>query len=175
MEAVEFPKDWLDQGVQMLGWDTTELLEVLGIQLLAADGPRAAGGLVQYLGIPTLGRPERRADWLPSEALLPQSLAGLQLILEQSRARARIFMSTSTSIITRAVCTESGECQPSVAKTIDAGAEICLGTLVPLLARELGIPPALGSIVVTLTVLLLKTGLEDFCRHGFRLDDREAV
>jgi len=152
------------QGNELLACDRNEIVNMLGLQLLAGQEPRVAMSLAQSLSISAfLGEPKRRAEFLPSEALLPESLSALGEILREGREVADKFIRDSSPVLRRALCTESGECRPEISDAIDRGAEI-LQPLIAVVANALSLPPILSSIAVTFSVLLIKTGLRQFCR-----------
>ena len=164
--GTEFPGHWLKQATRLSEWSADELLEVLGLQLLARDEPAVAGGIVQYVGlVVAAGEARRKADAFPSEALIPASLAGLGDILQQSRERARAFLENTSTVLHKAICTEEGVCRPEVSKALDIGHDLCVQQLVPVIGSALGLPPSFWPIALTVAIFLMKTGLENFCHQ----------
>jgi hypothetical protein len=160
----QVPESLVREGNQLLAYNRDQIVDMLGLQLLAGREPRVALSIAQSLSISAfLGEPRRRAELLPSEGLLPESLSALGDILREGKEAANAFIRDSSPLLRKALCTGSGECQPNVAEVVDRGSEV-LQVLIPLVANALSIPPTLPSIAVTFSVLLVKTGLRQFCR-----------
>jgi hypothetical protein len=154
----------LSQGKEMLDWSEEEVLQVLGFQLLATEKPKKPAAIAKYLASTAyLGEAKKIVGDFPSEELLPVSMAGLGAIVKEAAERGRRFIQESTSELRSALCTGTGECRPEIVELLDRGEDV-LSKITDLVSDKLQIPPFMSSMAITVTVLLIKGGLNQFCK-----------
>lgn len=65
----------------------------------------------------------------------------------------------------KAICTEDGVCKEEIAGLLE-DAEKLLTVLIPVVITTLKLPTILTSIAVTISVILMKSGLQTWCEVG---------
>ena len=148
-----------EETVKLLRMSITDLYTTLGGQLLGAAPPSKVAGIMSYLGaVRSASDAKALHSGLPVVALHDWG-DGLAVICEELKQEGIRYLLETTDELREALNNEdllqlSDETTPSHIQVI-----------LMVVAAVLRLPRVLDAIASTVTAILLKQGLRDFCRN----------
>ena len=151
-----------DEAMKLLQAEIDELYATLGGQLLGHNLPTRAAGIVSYLSA-VRSASEAKGFYealLPSMPALTEWEKGLTVIYEELKRDGLRFFSEVSEDLRAALCNED------ILRLSDQVNRSTVQIFIMVVEATLRMPRELDPISVTVTVILLKTGLRNFCRRA---------
>jgi hypothetical protein len=148
-----------EETVKLLRMNVADLYATLGGQLLGAEAPSKVAGIMSYLAAARSASDAKALhNALPVVALQDWG-DGLTVICEELKQEGIRYLSETSEELREALNNDdllqlSDETTPSHIQVI-----------LMVVAAVLRLPRVLDAIAVTVTAILLKQGLRDFCRN----------
>jgi hypothetical protein len=156
-----------DEAMKLLRVGIDELYATLGGQLLSRNLPSRTAGIVSYLSaVRSASEATLLFHELPSGLSFPEWANGFNKIYEELRKDGIRFLGETKSELQKAICNEemlrlSGEITRSSMQII-----------ILVVGATLRMPREFDPVAVTIANLLVKIGLQNFCRQS---SEAEAV
>jgi len=158
-----FDEALLRQGQKLAELSDDVILEVIGLQLLAVDPPSRALAINGYISVAGMCG-EVPGGGEEVQALLPSSLRAMADIVRENRRRAARYLQGLSPQIKDFMC-DGGTLKREFAERLEAG-ELGIKVAAEIVAVVTGIPPVLGSLVITVSAWCCKRGLDRVCVDG---------
>jgi hypothetical protein len=94
----------------------------------------------------------------PIDAIIPQG-ADARLGFALRSADGKTFFQVYSKLIRKSLCSPRGEFN----KLIKSGLKVSAGAVLPAIVTALGIPTVALAVIVPVSVIIAKTGLDAFC------------
>jgi hypothetical protein len=148
----------VDGAMKLFSIETDDLYAALGAQLLGLAEPTRAAGIIAFFS--AVRQADRAVNFI--EVLRPGLTKGtewLELIHEELKRDGIHYLTEVSGELRR------GLCKHDLLRLSQEINRENLHTLILVVAAVLGIGRGFEPIAATITVLLLKLGLSDFCRQ----------
>lgn len=161
------PEELIEEGKKLMELSDEEIYLLLGTQILGQEAPTKVAGITTYISaIGQLDRATKFVETLPSEKLLPESVAGIATLMRDLTRKGRDYFVQTEEVLKRAICTKEGELKKEILDSLDKGIESLLKVLTPIIGVTMGLTGLLYPIAVTIGVIVIKMGLKNFCKLG---------
>lgn len=148
-----------DEAIKLLELEIDALYATLGAQLLGQNFPARTASIVSYISaLRSAAEAKSLYQALPSLTSMEESGTGLRVIYEELKQDGMRYFSEVTEDLRKAVCKED------IFRLTDTPERSSIEVVVTLVAAALRMPPKFDPIAVTVSAILLKLGLRNFCR-----------
>lgn len=150
-----------EEAMKLLRVGVDELFATLGGQLLWRNLPSRTAGIIIYLSaVRSASEATLLFEQLPAGPNLPECVKGLNRIYDELREEGIRFFRENASDLQKAVCNEE---MLRLSNDINRST---MEIIIMVVAATLRMPRELDPIAVTLANILIKIGLQNFCRDG---------
>ena len=150
-----------DEGLDLLRMELGELYAALGAQLLAQNMPRRAAGIASYLSaIRSASEAKSFYQALPSENSLREWGRGVGVIYEELKQDGARHIEEISPDLRKALRNEE------ILRLSDSMNRSAMQIVVLVVGATLRMPREFDPISVTVSAILFKLGLRNFCRQG---------
>jgi len=147
------------EAIRLLGMEIDELYAILGAQTLGQALPSRAAGIVSYLAaIRNASEAMIFYNGLSGESFLTELGKATGLIYRDFKREGMRHFSEQSADLRKALCTNK-----DILNLADEGSQSIVHVLVTVVGAALRIPPNLESVAVTISAILCKIGLRNFC------------
>ena len=165
MNTHKIPENLLDVAEKMSKLSENELYTILGNQLLWRIPPSKMTDIVTHMPIiERLTETAETSGVVPSEQLLPEFDIIKDFFYRSNKIGKQYIKQIDTSL-KGALCTKEGRVKEEILKVLNGGVKAVVVAAAPAILRIIDLPPALYSIVIIVTIIILKKGFETFCRN----------
>jgi hypothetical protein len=148
-----------EETVKLLRMNIADLYATLGGQLLGAEAPSKVAGIISYLAAARSAADAKALhDALPVVGLHDWG-GGLTVICEELRQEGIRYLSETSEELREALDNDE------LLRLSDETTRSHIQVILMIVAAVLRLPRVLDAIAVTVTAILLKQGLRDFCRN----------
>lgn len=148
-----------DEGMKMLRLEIGDLYATLGGQLLTRSLPTRAAGIVSYMSaVRSAFEAKTLYEALPSGEALTDWGRGLEVIYEGLQQDGMRFFQEVNEDLRKALCNED------ILHLTDVVNRSAMHIVVTVVAAALRLPREFDPIAVTVSTILFKLGLRNFCR-----------
>ena len=149
-----------DEAVKLLRMEIDGLYVTLGGQLLGQNLPSRMAGIVSYLSaVRSASEAKSFYEALPSTPSLTEWSKGLAVIYEELRQDGIRYFSQIKQDLQNALCNDE------IIRLSHSVTRSTMQMVVMIIAGVLRIPRELDPICVTIAAIIIKQGLEGFCRN----------
>lgn len=160
----EIPKEMLEEGLGLLELSQDDLFTALGAQARPDKAARLTRSARKAASLSESAfRDVRALDSYRRE--VEEEARNVGAATEELASEGKSFFGQFEEELRKAICTPEGTCREEIEKLM-GDAESLLGKLIPLVVATLNLPAILSSIAVTIAVILMKTGLQTWCKMG---------
>lgn len=158
-DAKEFSIDVLtDEGMKLLRMEVDELYATLGAQLVAQKFPTRVAGIVSYLSaIRSASDAKSFYETLPSGPALADWGSALGVIYDDLKQDGMALFEEISENLRKTLCNED------ILRLSDQVNRSIMQIVVLLVGACLGMPRQFEPIAVTVSAILFKLGLRNFC------------
>ncbi len=150
-----------EEAMKLLRVGVDELFATLGGQLLWRNLPSRTAGMITYLSaVRSASEATLLFEQLAGGPNLPECVKGLNKIYEELREEGIRFFRENAGDLQKAVCND---------EMLRLSTEINRSTMqivIMVVGATLRMPRELDPVAVTLANILVKIGLQNFCRDG---------
>ena len=147
------------EAIRLLGMEIDELYAILGAQTLGQALPSRAAGIVSYLAaIRNASEARSFYNGLSGESFLTELGKATGLIYQDLKREGMRHFSEQSADLCKTLCTNK-----DILNLADEGSQSIVHILVTVVGAALRIPPNLESVSVTISAILCKIGLRNFC------------
>ena len=158
------PKEVLKEGLGLLELSQEDLYTVLGAQARPDKAARLTRAARRTASLSeSAARDVRALDRYRKD--IEEEARTVNEVSEELAHEGKSFFELFEEELRKAICTPEGNCREEIEKLL-GDAESLLGKLVPVVIATLNLPAILSSIAVTVAVILMKTGLQTWCKMG---------
>jgi hypothetical protein len=155
-------QDLTNEASKLFTLSLDDLYATLGCQLLAYELPSKAAGIISYLAA-VRSASEARVLFeglrRPAAAVIGWG-KGISVICEELKQDGMRYIGDSAEELRKALDNED------ILQMADEPSQPQLQILLMLVASILKLPREMETVAATVTVILVKTGLRNFCRQG---------
>ncbi|MGQ9626308.1 MAG: hypothetical protein ACUVV0_05305, partial [Anaerolineae bacterium] len=160
----EIPKEMLEEGLGLLELSQDDLFTALGAQARPDKAARLTRSARKAASLSESAfRDVRALDSYRRE--VEEEARNVGAATEELASEGKSFFEHFEEELRKAICTPEGTCREEIEKLM-GDAESLLGKLIPIVVATLNLPAILSSIAVTIAVILMKTGLQTWCKMG---------
>lgn len=147
-----------EETMKLLRLEVDDLYAALGGQILAQALPSKVAGIVTYLSaLRTASEARSLYDALPSAPSLSQWRSGLEVIYEELRRDGANLFADVTDRLRKALCNED------ILRLVTKVDRSTVQVVVMIVTGTLKMPQQLDPICATISAILFKIGLQNFC------------
>lgn len=160
----EIPKEMVQEGLGLLELSQDDLFAALGAQARPEKAARLTRSARKAASLSESAfRDVRALDSYRRE--VEEETRNVSLATEELAREGKNFFEQFEEELRKAICTPEGSCREEIEKLM-GDAESLLEKLIPLVIATLNLPAILSSIGVTIAVILMKVGLQTWCKMG---------
>lgn len=147
-----------EEATKLLRLEVDDLYAALGGQILGQSLPTKVAGIVSYISaLRTASEARSLYEALPSEPSLTQWGSGLEVIYEELRRTGRDLFAAVSDNLKKALCSED------ILRLGDQVDRSAVQVVVMVVTATLRTPRELDPICATISAILFKVGLRNFC------------
>jgi hypothetical protein len=148
-----------EETVKLLRMNVADLYTTLGGQLLGAEAPSKVAGIMSYLAAARSASDAKALHSALPVVALPDWGDGLAVICEELKQEGVRYLSETSEELREALNNDD------LLRLSDETTPSHIQVILMVVAAVLRLPQVLDAIAVTVTAILLKQGLRDFCRN----------
>jgi hypothetical protein len=153
-------QDLTREASRLLTMSLDDLYATLGCQLLVYELPSKAAGIVSYLSaVRSASDASALFERLRPAAAMAEWGKGLPVIFEELQQDGMRYLANSAEELRKALDSEE------ILRLADEPSQPRIQILLMLVASVLKLPREMETISATVTVILIRTGLRNFCRQ----------
>ena len=156
-------RDLTEEVIKLLQMRMDELYGTLGGQLLGTVRPTQAAGMVSFLfTAESASKAKVLLNALPSVAVSPEWNEGVQVICHEFTREGRNYIEE----IRQELCLALNDNNEQIFQLSEQRDRSSIHAIIMVIAAILKLPRELEPLSATVTAILLKHGLRDFCTGG---------
>ena len=149
-----------DEAMKLLRMEIDDLYATLGGQLLAQNYPTRVAGTISYLSaVRSASRAKTLYEALPSGLAVTEWGEGLGVIIDELKQNGRRLLGEVGKDLRKALCNED------ILLLSDQVNRSIMQIVLMVVAATLRMPREFEAVSVTVSAILLKQGLRNFCRE----------
>ena len=165
MNTHKIPENLLDEAEKLSKLSENELYTILGNQLLWQIPPSEMTDIVTHMPIiERLAETAETSGVIPSEQLLPEFDIIKDFYYRSNKIGKQYIKQIETSL-KGALCTKEEKVKGEILEVLNGGVKVVVAAVAPAIFRIIVLPPAFYSIVIIVTIIILKRGFEAFCKN----------
>jgi hypothetical protein len=151
-----------DEAERLMRMEIDQLYAILGAQMLGQAAASRVAGIVSYLAaMRNASQAKSFYDVLSAESFLTELGKGTVLIYEDLKREGMQHFSEASEDLRKTLCTNR-----DILKLADEESQSVIGILITVVSAALRLPRKVESVSVTITAILCKIGLRNFCSNA---------